>query len=149
MANWDTHYLTIVGPPKDIEQCAVQYFMRRGTRPVPPVWSEGKESDQSDVDSSENPSVGFGPGRYYTTDCVIDGCRIMIELEVASFTWPAIFYRSMCETFPSLRIIWHYGGESGCVGYIDEEGDHRWHQAVGEGEEGGDEYWIAEEVSKD
>lgn len=130
MANWETHVITVVGPPEDIERFVKQYAIQSG------------ESASSESNDHEKPGVNFGPGRYHATRCHVGCCDLEIAFEAVGFTWPATFYRNLCDDLPSSKIIWrYYAGDFG-VGYIDDTGDHRWHQ-----DEGGN--WVADEIKKD
>ena len=129
MANWETHVITVVGPPKDIERFVKQYAIQSG------------ESASLESNDCEQPSVDFGPDRYHATRCHVNCCDLEIEFEAVAFTWPATFYRTLRVEFQSSRIIWRYWAGDFGVGYIDETGDHRWHQ-----DERGN--WVADEIKK-
>jgi hypothetical protein len=121
MANWDNHRLSAVGPPKEMARFVndfeiVSGAIDMGTGEVLEGWGR-------------KPWMKLGPGRHIIEKCIIGLCCVEIDFESANFVWPEGMYRALAREYPTLHFQWRYWLDADCgVGYVDETGDHRYHE---------------------
>lgn len=115
MPNSDTHVITFGGSMQDIERFAKDYQIVVGDR------AAGEEPDMKLVAGCRGTEFDI---------CDVGPCHVEINLEaIGGFVDPVGVYRGWMNAYPTLRIDWRYASNIGFnAGYIDETGDHRWHE---------------------
>jgi hypothetical protein len=123
MIGWNDYKITVVDPMRDIERFVNEHECVSGAINV----STGEIVDGW----PQAPHAKLGLSCYCVERCAVGLCdvEIVIEFPGRAIDDAVDVYRCWTAAYPTLRIIWrYYLGDNG-VGYIDEAGDHFFHDS--------------------